>query len=212
MTLKQLHTKLDIKKLSDSGEFEGYGSVFHEVDMGGDKVMPGAFNTSLATKPMSAIKLLWQHDPAQPIGMWEELREDERGLYVKGKMLTAIQRGAEVLAMMKAGVVDGLSIGFRTVRSAWEEGNDVRQLLEVDLWEISVVTFPMNLGARVDGVKMTIRDAESVLRDGGMPGNFAKLVAKYGFEEAERITAKERRDDGLVGVNANSLIGGFNFR
>jgi len=212
MSLKQIHTKLDLKKLTDAGEFEGYGSVFHEVDMGGDKVMPGAFANSLSAKPPTAIKLLWQHDPAQPIGVWEEMREDDRGLYVKGKLLTAVQKGAEVLALMKANVVDGLSIGFRTVRSMWEDNNEVRQLLEVDLWEISVVTFPMNLGARVNGVKSTIRDAEAALRDGGMPSNFAKLVAKYGFDEAERRVQREQRDAEPVAIDANTLIGGFNFK
>lgn len=211
MSLKQFHTKLDLKKLTEKGEFEGYGSVFNEVDMGGDKVMPGAFKNSLAGKPLTAIKLLWQHDPGTPIGVWEEMKEDERGLFVKGQILTAVQKGAEALALMKAGVIDGLSIGFRTVKSMWEDNNEVRQLLEVDLWEISVVTFPMNLRARVDGVKMTMRDAEAVLRDGGMPSNFAKLVAKYGFEEAERKVQRERREAEPVGVDANALIGGFNF-
>lgn len=198
--LKQLHTKLDIKKLEDSGQFEGYGSVFANEDMTGDKVMPGAFRNSLQDKPLSAIKMLWQHDPAQPIGIWQEMYEDDTGLYVKGQILTSIQRGAETLALLKAGIVDGLSIGFRTIKSLWEDGTDFRQLLEVDLWEISVVTFPANVRARVDAVKMTIREAEAVLREGGMPGNFAKLVAKHGFEEAQRITTKERRDDGLVGI------------
>ncbi len=198
--LKKHYTQLDLKKLTDEGQFEGYGAVFNNVDMTGDVILPGAFRNCLLEKPLNAIKLLWQHDHQQPIGKWEEIREDDHGLFVRGQILTTIQRGVEVMAMLKAGIVDGMSIGFRTIKSIWEEGTDYRQLAEVDLWEVSVVTFPANMRARVDTVKMTLRDAEHVLREGGMPSNFAKLVAKHGFEEAQRIVQREQRDAEPVGL------------
>lgn len=202
MTLKHFASKLTVKEITDDGDFEGYGSVFNEVDSAYDKVMPGAFRNTLQDRGAAGVKMLYQHDPSQPIGKWLEMHEDDHGLYVKGKILPKISKGAEVLEMIREKVVDGLSIGFRTVKSLWEEGTDHRQILEVDLWEISVVTFPANARARVDAVK-SVRDAETILREGGVPANFAKLVAKYGFEEANRRVTKDRRDDGLQTVNIN---------
>lgn len=197
--LQQLATKLDFKKLTDDGTFEGYGSIFNNVDSGYDLVAPGAFRNTLMAKGASGVKMLFQHDPSSPIGVWEEIKEDDTGLYVKGKLLTKVQRGAETLELVRAGVMDGLSIGFRTVKSTWEDGVDYRILNEVDLWEVSVVTFPCNSRARIDSVK-SVRDAEKLLRDAGLPANFAKLMAKHGYEEAARIIGKDRRDDGLPGI------------
>lgn len=208
--LKQLHTKLDLKKVTEDGEFEGYGAVFNNVDVANDIILPGAFTGSIRDKGVNSIKMLFQHDPAMPIGKWIEIKEDTHGLFVKGKILQSISRGAETLAMLKEGIVDGLSIGFRTIKSVWEEGSDFRQLLEVDLWEVSVVTFPANPKARVDTVK-TIRDAERILRDGGVPASFAKLVAMHGFKKAEEIVALDRREGGRVAEEAGNILAGFNF-
>ena len=97
--------------------------------------------------------MLYQHDPNQPIGVWEEIREDGRGLYVKGRLTTGVARAREVLSLMRAGALDGLSIGYRTVRGRTDRKTGIRQLIEVDLWEISVVTFPMLPEARVEAVK-----------------------------------------------------------
>jgi HK97 family phage prohead protease len=97
--------------------------------------------------------MLFQHDPASPIGVWQEVREDSRGLFVRGKLTIEVARAREVLALMRAGAVDGLSIGFRTVRGRTDARTGVRRLMEVDLWEISVVTFPMLPAARVSAVK-----------------------------------------------------------
>ena len=206
--LKQIHTKLNVKKVTEDGEFEGYGSVFNEVDMSQDKVMPGAFRSTLQDKGANGVKMLFQHDPSQPIGKWTELAEDEHGLYVKGKISSKISKGAEVLAMLQEGIVDGLSIGFRTIKSAWEEGTDFRQLLEVDLWEISVVTFPANIRARVDAVK-SVRDAERILREGGVPGSFAKLVAMHGFEKANNMVSKDHREGELEAFDPEAFLRGF---
>ncbi len=199
MTLHIFDAKLTLKATKDDGTFEGYGAVFNNVDSTYDKIMPGAFRDTLREKPLSAIKMLWQHDPSVPIGVWTSMEEDDTGLKVTGKILTAVQKGAEALTLMQAGVLDGLSIGFRTVKSMWEEGTDYRQLLAVDLWEVSVVTFPANPKARVDKVK-SLRQMEGILRDAGLSNNFAALVAKYGYEKATEIVSKDRRDGGLETV------------
>lgn len=129
---------------------EGYASVFGVVDRGGDVVLPGAYAASLTRMAASGgrVRMLWQHDPAQPIGVWDEVREDARGLWVKGRLLTELEKGREAAALLAAGAIDGLSIGYRTVRA--ERGpQGRRRLAEVELWEVSLVTFPMLPAARV---------------------------------------------------------------
>ena len=141
------------------GTVEGYASLFGEIDQARDMVMPGAFAKTLASRGVRRIPMLFQHDPAEPIGVWLELREDWRGLYARGRLIPDVQRAREVLAMVKAGAIDGLSIGYRTVRGRTDAKSGVRRLYEVDLWEISVVTFPMLSEARVSAVKGRGRDA-----------------------------------------------------
>ncbi|NHB77950.1 HK97 family phage prohead protease [Rhodobacter calidifons] len=129
---------------------EGYASLFGKTDQGGDIVQKGAYAASL--KRLAArggrVKMLWQHDPGQPIGVWDEVREDATGLWVKGRILTEVERGREVAALVQAGAIDGLSIGYRTVKA--ERDRKGRRLLsELELWEVSLVTFPMLPEARV---------------------------------------------------------------
>ncbi|MEM1266536.1 MAG: HK97 family phage prohead protease [Pseudomonadota bacterium] len=133
-----------------NGVIEGYASLFDQADQGGDVVAPGAYSRSLGegARPGGAIKMLWQHDPLSPIGVWHEIVEDARGLHVKGRILTDVAQGRETLALLEAGAIDGLSIGYRTIRSE-KRAEGGRRLLEVDLWEVSVVTFPMLPEARV---------------------------------------------------------------
>lgn len=126
---------------------EGYASLFGTKDQGGDVVARGAYASSLEAS-RHGVKMLWQHDPARPIGVWDIVREDARGLYVKGRILAEVQDGREALALLEAGAIDGLSIGYRTVR-ADKAADGGRRLLELDLWEVSVVTFPMQPEARV---------------------------------------------------------------
>lgn len=135
------------------GSFEGYASLFRVADLGRDIVEPGAFRESLARRGPSGVKLLWQHDPSEPIGRWIELREDTRGLYVRGQLSLSVARAREILALMREGAVDGLSIGFRPERARTEPRTGLRRLERVDLWEISLVTFPMLPQARVSAVK-----------------------------------------------------------
>ena len=142
---------------------EGYASLFGAQDQGGDVVAPGAYAATLARKsrPGGAVKMLWQHDPLKPIGVWDEVREDAKGLYVKGRILSDVALGREALALLEAGAIDGLSIGYRTVRSEKLQSGG-RKLIEVDLWEVSVVTFPMLPEARVQAAAS---DADAALAE-----------------------------------------------
>jgi HK97 family phage prohead protease len=136
--------------LKNGTEISGYASVFGAEDHGRDVVVKGAYSSSLVklNKRGSSVKMLWQHDPTTPIGIWDEVREDKKGLFVKGRLLTDVQAGREALALIKAGAIDGLSIGYRTVRAEKKSGGR-RLLHELDLWEVSLVTFPMLPEARV---------------------------------------------------------------
>ncbi len=129
----------------------GYASLFGLRDRGGDMVLPGAYAASL--KRLAArgdkVRMLWQHDPAQPIGVWDDVREDTRGLYVSGRLLPDVARARDASVLLAAGALDGLSIGYRTLR-AEKLPQGGRNLVEVELWEVSLVTFPMQVEARLD--------------------------------------------------------------
>jgi len=150
--------------VEDGTVVSGYASVFGRRDQGGDVVLPGAYGASLARLAGAGrrVKMLWQHDPGQPIGVWEEVREDDRGLWVKGRLLADVARGREAAALLAAGAIDGLSIGYRTLKAdRGPEGE--RRLAEIDLWEVSLVTFPMLSEARVQAKGEAAADA--VLHD-----------------------------------------------
>jgi HK97 family phage prohead protease len=142
-----------LPEVEADGSFSGYASLFGETDLNRDAVMPGAFLKSIGRRGAAGVRMLFQHDPAVPIGIWRELREDRRGLFVRGQLMPDVGKAREVLALMRAGAIDGLSIGFRTVRGRTDAKTGIRHLIEVDLWEISVVTFPMLPAARVSSVK-----------------------------------------------------------
>lgn len=128
------------------GRFSGYASVFRRLDSGGDIVMPGAFATSLA-KRRHRIRMLFQHDPKAPVGIWEAIGEDGQGLFVAGRLLPGVPRADALRTLIENRAIDGLSIGFRTVRATREGGS--RKLWQLDLYEISIVTFPMMEDARI---------------------------------------------------------------
>ncbi len=176
--LEQKFTRLGDKvNVTDGSVISGYASLFGIADQGGDVVLAGAYGAGLkrlAAKGAS-VKMLWQHDPAQPIGVWDEIREDARGLWVKGRLLPEIDRAREAAALIAAGAIDGLSIGYRTV-AAEKNAKGQRLLAELELWEVSVVTFPMLNEARV-GAKGDAPEAYD-LRD---------LVAALG--EATKVLA-----------------------
>ncbi|MBX3492407.1 MAG: HK97 family phage prohead protease [Parvibaculum sp.] len=154
--------RFQAKSVRPDGTFEGYASLFGAEDLGRDIVMPGAFARSLAKRGARGVKLLYQHDAGEVIGVWTEIREDARGLFVRGRLLPDVARAREVLALMRAGAVDGLSIGYHVVRAEKDGKRGARRLVELDLWEISVVTFPMLPEARVSAVKAA-RSADAAL-------------------------------------------------
>lgn len=137
-------------KLIDGTVIEGYASLFGQTDQGGDMVRKGAYARSLERLAAAGgkVRMLWQHDPASPIGVWEEIREDGRGLWVKGRLLDEVARAREAAALIAAGALDGLSIGYRTI-SAERDRKGLRVLTEIELWEVSLVTFPMLPTARL---------------------------------------------------------------
>jgi HK97 family phage prohead protease len=165
----------EIKAISDSGTFSGYGSVFGVVDSYGDVVAPGAFADSLADhKGKNRLPaMLWQHRSAEPLGIYTAMHEDAVGLQVEGKLALTTVRGAEAHALMKMGALTGLSIGYQVRTESFDKVSGINTLSKVDLWEVSPVTFPANDAARINGVKtieliMSLRDAEGYLRDVGL--------------------------------------------
>jgi HK97 family phage prohead protease len=128
------------------GRFAGYASVFNRLDSGGDIVLPGAFAKSLARK-RGRIRLLFQHDPKEPVGTWESMAEDSHGLFVTGRLVPGVPRSDALRRLIENRALDGLSIGFRTVKASRRDGK--RLLHEIDLYEVSIVTFPMMEDARI---------------------------------------------------------------
>ena len=145
--------ELDLKAVGDDGLFVGYASIFNEVDLGADSVQPGAFTKSLQTKSASKVKMLRDHNHSEPIGVWNEIVEDARGLKVTGKLILDTVKGRETHSLMKAGALDSMSIGYRTKSARFNKETGVRLLDEVELHEISIVTFPMLPSATVSSVK-----------------------------------------------------------
>jgi HK97 family phage prohead protease len=185
----------DIARVEADGSFSGYASIFSQRDLGNDIVVPGAFAKSLARRGASGIRMLYQHDPNEPIGVWTSIEEDSRGLHVVGRLTRSVERGREVHELMRAGAIDGLSIGFRTVRATAGKAAGTRHIIEADLWEISVVTFPMHPQARVHAVKSaggrrlpTEREFERWLRrDAGLTRSQARTVIAKGFSHLPRM-------------------------
>lgn len=193
--MSELQTKTAAFKLDaepdDEGTFAGYASVFDVVDQGMDIVAPGAFGKSLSSG--RKVKMLWQHDAGKVIGVWDEMREDDRGLYVKGRLLKDVALGREAIALMRAGAIDSMSIGYRTIEATPEAGGRIRKLTEVDLFEVSVVTFPMNEQARVTDVKSirTERQFEAFLRDAGYSRKEATALTLHGFKAIDTLRDAE---------------------
>ena len=181
---------LVLDAVEPDGAFSGYASLFGKVDLGKDIVERGAFAKSLKTRGAGGIRMLFQHDPAEPIGVWTEIKEDARGLFVRGRLAKDVGRAREILSLMRGGALDGLSTGFRAVRAKSDPASGIRRILEADLWEISVVTFPMLPGARVETVKgrlPTIREFECWLtRDAGLTRGDARAVIAKGFASLVR--------------------------
>lgn len=174
--LASLEIKVDGKS-DDFLTISGYASVFGNKDGGGDVVMPGAFKECIASG--RKIKMLFQHDPSQPIGVWDEMAEDEIGLRVKGRVSRRGKAG-EIADLIEMGGIEGLSIGYRTQEYENDMGEGTRKLTKVDLWETSVVTFPMNELAGIYAMKadeITQRDIERAFKNMGHSVRMAKAMA-----------------------------------
>ncbi len=128
-------------------EIDGYASVFGEVDLSGDRIEPGSFGGKLIPARVGQVKMLYQHQAEAPIGRWTDIREDRRGLYVRGEIFLDTDQGRNVHRLVEGGALDGLSIGFKTKRA--KASSRGRTLTAVDLWEVSIVTFPMSPAARI---------------------------------------------------------------
>ncbi len=154
---KQLDVHWQLKQLDEDGRFAGYASVFDVVDSQRDVMEKGAFASAVA-KGAEQVKLLWQHNMAEPVGVIRRLFEDARGLYVEGQLLMDVARAREAYSLLKEGVVKGLSIGYSPTRYSYDPDSGVRYLKAVELWEVSLVTFPANEAAQISVVKG--RDAQ----------------------------------------------------
>lgn len=191
-TKQRLDVPLTIKSVSDAGEFEGYGSVFGVEDSYGDVVVAGAFAKSLKSwgDKGRLPALLWQHQMSEPIGIYTEMKEDESGLFVKGRLLIdADPLAKRAHAHMKAGSLGGLSIGYMLNDWEYDKAKGVWLLKEIDLWEVSLVTFPANDEARISEVKSTLEKGETpapskierALRDVGFSRSQAKAFMANGY-------------------------------
>ena len=208
-----LDVAFEYKADEEEGTFSGYGSIFGNKDLGNDIVVEGAFAKSIGRKGAKAVKLLYQHRQDEPIGVFDEITEDRRGLKVKGRLAMGTQRGREVYELMKMGALDGLSIGYRVEPKYvdYDEKGKTRRLKSVDLMEISAVTFPMNPRARVQAVKGTdrsIREWETFLRDeGNLSRNEAKAAANAVTKALEqRDAVKEETPKVLEALNSLTNI------
>ena len=181
---KHLEFPLALKSLDDEGLFAGYASVFDVIDSHKDIIIKGAFARTLKERA-GDIKLLWQHRVDEPIGSITKIREDAKGLYVEGRLLLEVKRAQEAHALLKTGAVEGLSIGYTVKDFYIDEETGIRILTDIDLWEVSLVTFPANAAAQVTHVKNalpgTIREFEHFLRDAGYSRKQAKFIAVHGF-------------------------------
>ena len=205
MSKKHLTTSLEIKSLGER-EFEGHGSVFGNTDLGGDVVMKGAFSRTLREKQQAddLIPMLWMHNPSQVVGKWHEISEDDTGLKMKGE-LADTQMGRELHTLLKMDAVRGMSIGYMTVKSDYDD-DGVRLLKDLELFEVSLVSLPMNPLARIQHVKSrlsergeyvpTPREFEQALRDVGCSQKVAKTIMSKIMhdEDGTRDVDPEARD------------------
>ena len=206
--LKAYHDEDEKEK--DKGMFEGYASIFGNKDLGNDVIEKGAFMRSLRRKGAKKIKMLYQHDTKEPIGVFDKVMEDQNGLYVKGRLAMGTQKGKEVYELMKMGAIDGLSVGYRVDAKGhhYDDKRKYRVLKEVDLMEISAVTFPMNPRARIQAVKsdMTVREWEHKLREVGNLSHSESKVAASAVHKALSQREVDKDADLLGIINATTQI------
>lgn len=199
---------MEIKAIDEeAGTFKGYASVFGNRDSYNEVVMPGAFADSLAKHKREGTfpLMLWQHDPWEVCGKWNDFSDDGKGLWSEGRLLLELQRGKETHILLRERAISGLSIGYREVDVEPAKDGEPRRLIKLDLMEVSVVSFPANRRARVETVKneswgklealarkfrdgeaMPAKEFEEVLRDAGFPKSAATQIASVGYAKAIR--------------------------
>lgn len=202
----------EIKEVRNSGTFAGYGSVYDVVDQGDDVVAKGCFQKSLSgwADKGRMPALLWQHNTSEPIGVYTKMVEDDNGLYVEGKLALKTQKGAEAYELLQMKAVSGLSIGFMTKQATIDQKSGVRTIKEADLWECSLVTFPMNDQARIEVVKSMeqitdFKSAEHYLRES------CGLSRSESVAFVSRIKSLTQRDS-VEDAEAKQLIEALNRR
>lgn len=215
MTRKSFN--LEIKAVQEDGFFSGYGAVFGNIDWYNDVILPGAFTASIA-KWRAKNKMppvLWNHNDSEPIGVYTNINEDEKGLYVEGKLLIDdVPRAKSTHALLKAGAIDGLSIGYST-KKANQQTNGVRELVEVDLSEISIVTQPANERSLITSVKSKLDDGElptlpefeKFLRESGFSKNQATAIASKGLRSLLSESEEEIKEAKSISNALNILQG-----
>lgn len=213
---KNIHLKNVNFDKEDIGTFCGYASVFNNIDSYNDVILPGAFKKTLLEKfANKSIKLLWQHTPKEPIGIIEELKEDSHGLFIKGKLLLEGKRAKEAHQLIKEGAISGLSIGFN-VRNANKRDNNkgVRVIKEVELWEVSVVTFPANEESNITAIASnnevineknkqdveeikSLKDVEKILKNNGFSQKDSKIIISKikEFKNQRDVENEETEED-----------------
>jgi HK97 family phage prohead protease len=202
---------LQVKAVGDTpGSVEGYASVFGVRDSYNEVVMPGAFSDSLARhkREGSYPLMLWQHDTYEPIGVWDDLSDDGKGLFAKGRLLVAqsVPEADKAYALLKAGAVRGMSIGYREIDVEPANNGEPTKLVKLDILEASIVSFPANRRANVEAVKSeqswgkleafmralrdgeprSIKEFEDILREAGAPKSMAVQIASVGYAKAIR--------------------------
>ncbi|WP_151746322.1 HK97 family phage prohead protease [Acinetobacter soli] len=211
---------LEIKAVQEDGFFSGYGAVFGNIDWYNDVILPGAFTASLA-KWRAKNKMppvLWNHNDSEPIGIYTNIYEDEKGLFVEGKLLIDdVPRAKSTHALLKAGAIDGLSIGYST-KKANQQGNGVRELIEVDIGEISIVTQPANERSLITSVKSkldegelpTLPEFEKFLRESGFSKSQSVAIASKGLRPLLSESEEEIKEAKSISNALNILRGDSN--
>lgn len=215
MDIKYIDRPFEVKGVGEDGVFEGFGSVFGNVDSYKEVVAPGAFYESLATwKAAGRLPpVLWQHRSGEPVGPYLHMEEQPVGLWVKGQLLVEdVQRAKEARALMKAKAVNGLSIGFVTREDSYDRVTGIRTLKKIDLWEVSIVTFPANPAAQVSSVKsaieaiQTLSEAEDFLRDVGKLSKAQATAFVSRFKSLPSRSDSDEMGDLLAAIKRNTEI------
>lgn len=175
----------DIKSVEDNGIVEGYAAVFGNKDLGNDIIDPGAFKKTINER--KNVPLLWYHQPPEVLGLVFEMEEDNKGLKSRSQINLDTQLGREKFSLIRQGAIKGMSIGFETIKEVWEK--DIRRLKEIRLWEISLVTFPMNPLAQVTNIKAVVPYQDLPLADEDREwdaGEARKRLADWAEEDIDK--------------------------